>query len=121
MIEITLKYKSSPGWFIDENILRLMLEAYQEKIIEDKVRKIKSWDKNNIADLKEMIDGLDIFLGQIYSELKTDNFLDTSDLPSENFDNNLAGYPVWAMDKKGFCLVGAGLCEVQSIKDIKRK
>ena len=85
-----------------------MTTEKNEKIIEEKVNLINLWDKNNIVDLKEMIEDLDIFLEQIDSDRKIEDYVDFSDLPSWkfDFDEQLWDQPIWAIDINGLALVG---------------
>ena len=95
-----------------------MITDLEEKTIQNKVNLIKSWDKKNIHELKTMLDELSELIEQLETNCGVEQYIDFSDLPSEEFDNNLAGYPIWAMDKKGFCLVGTDLSDIESIEEI---
>lgn len=76
----------------------------------NKKEKIMSWDKQNIYELRDLINEL--------SERERKVF-DFSDLPTRDFDSDMAGYPVWAMDINGRCLVGIGHdLEVQTVNEV---
>ena len=85
----------------------MISEKLNEKIIEDKVNRIKSWDKNSIVDLKEMIEELDLFLEKICSERKIHEYIDFSDLPSCEFDfeGKLCDQRHWLIDSRGWGLL----------------
>lgn len=99
-----------------------MISEKNEKIIKEKVNRIKSWDKNSIVDLKDMIQELDLFLEKIYSERKIEDYIDFSDLPSckFDFDEQLCDQPIWSIDKNGWALVGERAEDIEHIpKELK--
>jgi hypothetical protein len=86
--------------------------------MEKLAQQIKSWNKNNIHDLKRQLDELKNELN--YDEELSD-YLDVTSLPSYPIPESrydLAGYPIWAIDEAGFCLVGETLESVEHIAEI---
>lgn len=81
------------------------------------VSAIENWDKEDVADLLDMLTELD--------ELDAEDpynivYVDMSDLPSEPFPIDIdTSYPVWAMDVKGYCLVGASADTIEHIDKIR--
>jgi predicted Zn-ribbon and HTH transcriptional regulator len=45
--------------------------------------------------------------------------IDMSDLPSAPIPEEVVGYPVWAIDKRGMALVGLGADEVESVEEVR--
>ena len=67
------------------------------------------WDRENIEDLKAALDSLS----------EDDRWqVDMSDLPTEPISSDIAGYPVWAMDKNGMCLVGESADQIEHISEV---
>lgn len=77
---------------------------------------ILAWDREDIHDLKDMIDELSKSLE--YPQ-KIDQIIDFSALPSEYISDRLTTYPIWSMDKRGYCLVGSAADSIEHIEDIK--
>lgn len=91
-----------------------MSEQIHQLVIE-----INEWDHEDINDLYALI----LRLGRLikYDEInKVADWLDLSSLNSEPIEPAISDYPVWAKDKKGFCLVGAGDFEIMHIDEIKK-
>lgn len=81
----------------------------------DIAARIKIWDHEDIEDLRSMLEDL---------HGCCDDYqlcgIDISDLPSEDIPDDIdTGYPVWAMDKHGLCLVGAELDLIETLDEIR--
>ena len=87
-------------------------------------RQIKSWNRVNVEHLRRLVsefqdlqtiaenDG-EPFEGQDYG-------VDWSSLPSADLPKDLdTGYPVWAMDEAGRCLVGDGLNRIEHLTEVQ--
>ena len=73
--------------------------------IESILESIRSWDHENIRDLREFLLELDEKMDDGRHSIY--EYVDIGDLPSEEIPSDVdTGYPVWAMDKRGECLVG---------------
>lgn len=87
-----------------------------EKIMRDIKGRLKGWDREHIEDLQAIIK-------EIPANLPGDpKFygVDMSDLPSEPIPEDInTGYPVWAMDKNGMCLVGASCDGIESLDEVR--
>ena len=81
-------------------------------------RKISEWDKKDVNELLLYITNLKDYLLQ--SDYKIDDYVDLSDLPTENLDGVNTGYPAWALDKWGYVLTGECIdeFEVEKLSDI---
>ncbi|MDW7732407.1 MAG: hypothetical protein SCH66_08260 [Methanolobus sp.] len=85
--------------------------------------RIRNWGKEDVnallADLKKAVSIM---------ELNPDDYpglascgLDIENLPSEKIPGDIEGkYRVWAMDKKGMCLVGIDANKVMHVDDIRK-
>ena len=86
--------------------------------------RIRDWDKEEInvllADLKKAISIM---------ELNPDDLpgfascgMDIENLPSEKIPEDLEGkFRIWAMDKKGMCLIGIDANKVMHVDDIRKE
>jgi hypothetical protein len=77
---------------------------------------ILNWNHEDIHDLKDMLDELE---KSFELPAKIDQIIDFSDLPSEYIPSRLTHYPIWSMDKRGYCLVGAGADSIEHIDEIR--
>lgn len=85
--------------------------------------RIKQWDHGNIDDLLSLLKRTVTIM-----ELNPDEYpglrscsIDPEKLPSEEIPFDIAGrYQIWAMDKKGMCLVGTDANKVIHINDIRQ-
>lgn len=90
---------------------------------ENAIKAVKEWDLENIVDLRDALNELDQILdserGNDWGP-RLDEVVDLSDLPSVEIPNDIdTGYPVWAMDRSGNCLVGDDLQDIESIDSIR--
>lgn len=74
---------------------------------------IRTWDKENVIELKDAIEAV------FRMDENADQIIDMSDLPTEPIPDGLETYPIWAMDKKGYCLVGDAADSIEHISDIQ--
>ncbi len=85
--------------------------------------KVRQWDREDVNELL-------FFLRQAVSimELNPDSYagqisccIDMNNLPSEDIPADLRGkYRIWAMDKKGMCLVGIDADKIMHVDDIRK-
>lgn len=99
-------------------------KGVQEYILPVICNRIKAWDHEDIQDLLELLRKM-ISIMELNPEdhppMETCG-LDIDHLPSEEIPKNIKpGYRIWAMDKKGMCLVGSDANEVIHIDSIPRK
>ena len=98
-------------------------KGVQEHILPIICNRIKAWDHENIEDLLNLLRKAVSIM-----ELNPDDHplmescgLDIDHLPTEAFPGNIHPYyRIWAMDKKGMCLVGSDANEVITVDDIPR-
>ena len=92
---------------------------------ESLIKEIKAWDKEDVTDLRYLIDDLKIALNEETFEVNSpqnchiEDHIDTTSLPSEPVPDDVTSYPVWAMDKKGHCLIGNSMNDVEHIAEIR--
>lgn len=75
----------------------------------------------DIRDLHGLLHTLKQYLNLIQRIEKVKDFVDMSILSSESVLPGLEEYPIWAMDKKGYCLVGIAADSIEHIDSIRRK
>ncbi|TGC11476.1 hypothetical protein [Methanolobus halotolerans] len=85
--------------------------------------RVSNWDKEDmnvlLADLKRIVSIMELN-PDAYPCLSSCD-LDVGNLPSERIPDDIKGkYDVWAMDKKGMCLVGIDANKVIHIDDIRK-
>lgn len=98
-------------------------KGVQEYVLPIVCNRIKAWDHQNIEDLLNLLRKMVSIM-----ELNPEDHppieicgLDIDHLPSEDIPKNIRpGYRIWAIDKKGMCLVGNDANEVIHIDDIPR-
>lgn len=99
-------------------------KGVQEYILPIVCNRIKLWDHENIEYLLAMIRKM-ISIMELNPEdhpLMETCILDIDKLPSEDIPKDIIpGYRIWAMDKKGMCLVGDDANEVIHIDNILRQ
>ena len=84
------------------------IEQIRDQLIED----IMEWDHEHVEALLDMITDLE----QVCTRLE--DCIDLSVLPTEPIPDGRETYPIWAMDKTGYCLVGAGQMSIEHISEI---
>lgn len=99
-------------------------KGVQEYVLPIVCKRINEWDHEDIQDLLDLIRKM-ITIMELNPEdhppMETCG-LDIDHLPSEELPKNIKpGYRIWAMDKKGMCLVGSDANEVIHIDNIPRK
>jgi putative transposon-encoded protein len=96
--------------------------------IEEKIKSIENWNKESIYELKNMLNELtDMFrIARAEREITDSEYewyqtrIDITDLPSADIPVDIdTGYPVWAMDKNGFCLTGEDMQGITHIDDLR--
>jgi len=96
--------------------------------IENLMRVIKTWDCENVEDLRGMIQEMDRRLSdaeggmddELYEEIRAFQDQTYTGLPTAEIPEDIdTGYPVWACDKKGRCLVGSGMDTIETLDQIR--
>lgn len=78
------------------------------------IRQIEHWDRDDIRDLRNAIQRLDM----LDPDKQWSARVDWANLPSEFIPDTICGYPVWAMDRHGLCLVGDAMDGIEHINEI---
>lgn len=74
-------------------------------------QQIMTWDKQDITVLRDLIAQA--------GDHSEDQGIDLSDLPSAiPVPEQIAGYPVWAIDAQGHALVGVAVDEIEPLADV---
>ena len=80
-------------------------------------REIRAWDTEDISQLVEMLTKLDEIADR--ADRKAEDYVRMDSLPSAPIPEEVVGYPVWAVDKRGMALVGPGADEVESVEEVR--
>lgn len=92
------------------------VESDPDGIMEHIEKRVGAWDHEHIEDLQSII-------AEIPKDLKSDpKFygVDMTDLPSEPMPDDIdTSYPVWSIDKNGYCLVGDTADRITHINQIR--
>jgi len=80
-------------------------------------REIRAWDTEDISQLVEMFTKLDEIADR--ADRKAEDYVRMNSLPSAPIPEEVVGYPVWAVDKRGMALVGPGADEVESVEEVR--
>lgn len=80
-------------------------------------REIRAWDTEDIYRLVELLARLDEIADR--AERKAEDYVRMNSLPSAPIPEEVMGYPVWAVDKRGMALVGPGADEVESVEEVR--
>lgn len=87
-----------------------------DDIMEDIKKRVSAWDHEHIENLESII-------AEIPKDIESDpKFygVDMAALPSEPMPDDIdTGYPVWAIDKNGYCLVGEAADGIEHINQIR--
>lgn len=99
-------------------------KGVQEYVLPIVCKRINEWDHEDIQDLLDLIRKTTTIMElnpEDHPPMETCG-LDIDHLPSEELPKNIKpGYRIWAMDKKGMCLVGSDANEVIHIDNVPRK
>lgn len=79
-----------------------------------KVR-IDNWNTEDIRELKDILEQYH----EVERECGVSDTVNYSSLNTQEIPDGLKTYPIWAMDKKGRCLVGEAADSIEDIEDIK--
>lgn len=85
------------------------------------VRKIKTWDKEEVETLLGWMNEIRVLLGKDTLTLspKVDELIQMDALPTEPIPDELRTYPIWAVDKQGMALVGPTADEIEELASIQ--
>ena len=81
---------------------------------------IENWNTENVTDLRDAIRALNAALAEAGDVRKVGDLVDMAALPSAEIPDDIdTGYPVWACDKAGRCLVGTVADEIETLDQIR--
>lgn len=89
-------------------------------------QEIQNWDKDDLYYLMRDIKQLNQLIldynfcdwSENYPDTDKDHWIDLNEIPSEPVPDEVSGYPVWLVDKKGFALVGEAADEIEQLSEI---
>jgi hypothetical protein len=92
------------------NVVLLERDAYM------KINQILRWNRVDVRELKRWIEELE----EIASDLKRNphDLLNFRKLPTTDIPDAAIKYPVWAIDKSGYCLAGSDYKEIIHIDEV---
>lgn len=85
--------------------------------IDDVLKAIAEWDKEDVNDLLEMIDKVKDIVDEMGDPHHIEAYLDMCSLPSVEFPDDFDTSLVWAMDKQGRILVGEQANEITTLNE----
>ncbi|MFA5409576.1 MAG: hypothetical protein WC343_12465 [Bacilli bacterium] len=81
-------------------------------------REVRAWDTEDVARLVELLTRLDEITER--ADRRAEDYVRMDALPSAPIPEGVdTSYPVWAVDKQGQALVGAGADEVESVEEVR--
>ncbi len=80
-------------------------------------REIRAWDTEDISRLVELLTRLDEIADR--AGRKAEDYVRMSSLPSAPIPEEVVGYPVWVVDRRGMALVGPEADEIESIEVVR--
>jgi putative transposon-encoded protein len=90
----------------------------QRELVRMEINDLMKWGHEDINSLVSQIENIRSIVENMEPAHTLDEFLDMSDLPTEEIPAGLETYPVWACDKAGRCLVGETADEVEDMDQI---
>ncbi len=87
---------------------------------EEILKHIKNWDREDINVLFGAIQHFKMREKDDPEWVFLNESIDWTDLPSEPVPSDLAGYPIWAMDKNNVCLVGEAMDSIETLEEIQK-
>ena len=105
------------GLYTLEGIDRIAYLEILDRAARIIAREIRAWDTEDISRLVEMLTKLDEIADR--AGRKAEDYVRMDSLPSAPIPEEVMGYLVWAVDKRGMALVGPGADEVESIEVVR--
>jgi hypothetical protein len=84
-----------------------------------KIYQIFKWDGNDVRDLKRWIQELSQICRKI--GLRMEDVVNFSKLTAQPVPQDLLQFPVYAIDRKGYCLAGTGYDTVLHIDEVREQ
>ena len=92
------------------NVVLLERDAYM------KINQILRWNKVDVRELKRWVEELDEIAGNL--KRNPHDLLNFRKLPTIDIPDAAIKYPVWAIDKSGYCLAGSDYSEIIHIDEV---
>lgn len=106
-------YEGAVNEKLKNNRLMYERDTYQMLV------RIFQWDKADVRVLAHLIRDLKELTAHLGIEVPY--VIDLKQLPSEDIPADIAIYPVFALDRQGYCLCGLGLDTVRYIDEIREE
>jgi len=106
------------NWMLVDDDDQTGTEYDADEHLENLINRVNTWNHEDIRELKDVLDQIPEVLAEAGKAPRTADVIDYSDLPTEPIPAGVETYPVWAMDKKGRCLVGDNATGIEPIEDI---
>ena len=87
-----------------------------EQIIDQLKIDLTEWNHQHIEVVMNILSDLEVI---ITPHRRLQDIIDLSALPSEPIPDRMKTYPIWAMDKSGRCLSGAGQLSITPLSEIR--
>lgn len=84
-----------------------------------KIYQIFKWDGADVRDLKRWLKELRELLDKIGLNIR--DLVNFKKLTSQPVPEDLVKFPVYALDRQGYCLIGAGYDEVLHISEVRER
>ncbi|WP_421909963.1 hypothetical protein [Methanolacinia petrolearia] len=92
------------------NVVLLERDAYM------KLNQILRWNKVDVRELKRWVEELEEIAGDL--KRNPHDLLNFRKLPTIDIPDAAIKYPVWAIDKSGYCLAGSDYSEIIHIDEV---
>ena len=106
------------NWMLVDDDDQTGTEYDADEHLENLINRVNTWNHEDIRELKDVLDQIHEVLAEAGKAPRTADVIDYSDLPTEPIPAGVETYPVWAMDKKGRCLVGDDATSIENLDDI---
>jgi hypothetical protein len=81
---------------------------------------IKAWDLHDVRQLRDLLVLFEACRDEFGGHINVQRYVDFSNLPSALIPDDIdTGYPVWAMDVRGYALVGLGARDIEHVNKIR--
>ncbi|MBW4984783.1 hypothetical protein KZZ07_19770 [Mameliella sp. CS4] len=81
---------------------------------------IKSWNTKHVSVLRDLISELNRCRDDLGNAIDPQAFIDMSALPTADIPGDIdTSYPVWAVDRNGYALVGDDATDIETLDEVR--
>lgn len=81
---------------------------------------IRAWDLSDVTDLRALIAELSKCRDENDDPIDTQDYIDMTSLPSAEIPDDVdTSYPVWAVDRSGYAMVGDGADRIEHLDEVR--